>query len=65
LGGLWFKTAWANSSRDIISKITRTKLTGSVAQMVEVPALQAQSSESNPNPTESVFTISKNTKKKS
>jgi 3-deoxy-D-arabino-heptulosonate 7-phosphate (DAHP) synthase len=33
LGGLWFKTS---------SKITRAKWTGGVAQVVRIPALQAQ-----------------------
>jgi hypothetical protein len=38
-------SAWANSSQDPISKITRAKWIGSVAQVFKEPALQVQSPE--------------------
>jgi hypothetical protein len=34
-GGLRFEASWGNSSRDSISKITKVKWTGTVAQEVE------------------------------
>jgi hypothetical protein len=45
------KPSQANSLQDPISKITRAKWTGGVAQVVSVPALQMQSPEFKPSHT--------------
>jgi hypothetical protein len=38
LGGSWFKASQANSSQNCILKITRAKSTGGVAQAIEHPS---------------------------
>jgi hypothetical protein len=48
-GGL--RPAWANRSQDPISKITRAKCTGGVAQVVELLLCKHEALSSKPSPT--------------
>jgi hypothetical protein len=48
LGGLWFEVSLGNPSRDPVSKITRAKWTGSMAQVLEYLVCKVQSTEFKP-----------------